>query len=148
MKFCDVKTDLSASPYQEILALSVYNPTEERLQNRIQAYRKDSRVLAFGLSKQDVPLGLLILREQDTGKYEILDFAVKKNRQREGLGSFMLDSFRNAFPVKELTAETDDEAVEFYRKYGFAIQPLGDIYQSGIKRYLCRISKDIPETSA
>ena len=66
----------------------------------------------------------------------------------KGLGSFMLDSFRNAFPVKELTAETDDEAVEFYRKYGFAIQPLGDIYHSGIKRYLCRICKDIPEISA
>lgn len=97
MKFCDVKTDLSASPYQEILALSVYNPTKERLQNRIQAYRKDSRVLAFGLSKEDVPLGLLILREKDTGKYEILDFAVKKTGKGKGSEALCWIAFATPF---------------------------------------------------
>lgn len=36
-----------------------------------------------------------------------------------------------------LLAETDEDAVGFYRACGFEIQALGDRYGSGISRYAC-----------
>ena len=38
-----------------------------------------------------------------------------------------------------MIAETDDDAVGFYRKVGFSVQPLGNKYVAGINRYLCTL---------
>ena len=39
----------------------------------------------------------------------------------------------------EVIAETDDDAVEFYDKFGFNILSLGDKYRVGIMRYQCTL---------
>jgi len=42
--------------------------------------------------------------------------------------------------IKELIAETDDDAVEFYRKCGFKIKDLGAVYDN-TRRYKCILVK-------
>lgn len=39
-----------------------------------------------------------------------------------------------------IVAETDDEAVDFYRRYGFFITSLGEKYP-GVERFLCQYNK-------
>lgn len=46
------------------------------------------------------------------------------------------------FKPDTIIAETDDDAVGFYRKVGFSVLPLGDKYNTGINRYLCTLTID------
>jgi len=39
-----------------------------------------------------------------------------------------------------IVAETDHEAVDFYRRYGFFITSLGEKYP-GVERFLCQYTK-------
>ena len=51
----------------------------------------------------------------------ILDFAVKPEYQSRGIGSRLIDFIFNQFETKYVTAETDDDAIGFYKKYGFEL---------------------------
>ena len=139
MQLCDVKRHLQKRVFWKLLTSSVYNPTKKRIQRRIAGYERDPHVLALAYMEEKVPVGILILREEGESTYEILDFAVLPFRRREGLGRQMLNACRRQLPMRMILAETDDDAVGFYRKYGFSIQELGDVYHSGITRYLCRL---------
>lgn len=47
------------------------------------------------------------------------------------------DSMKKLF-IKTLMAETDDDAIGFYRNTGFTIEELGEKYE-GIRRYKCTL---------
>jgi len=50
----------------------------------------------------------------------------------------MIDELVRREAAAEVTAETDRDAVEFYRKYGFSIRSLGEKY-AGVKRFVCTL---------
>lgn len=50
----------------------------------------------------------------------------------------MIDELLMLEHLTELIAETDRDAVEFYRKYGFEIHSLGEKYP-GVDRFHCRL---------
>ena len=52
---------------------------------------------------------------------EILDIAVKPEYQGQGIGSMLIDYIFSKFAVSKITAETDDDTINFYKKYGFII---------------------------
>jgi len=45
-----------------------------------------------------------------------------------------------ASKYSSIVAETDYEAVDFYRRYGFVITSLGEKYP-GVERFLCQYNK-------
>lgn len=59
--------------------------------------------------------------------------------QINGVGGKLIDFCSEAFKVDSIIAETDDDAVGFYKKVGFSVKPLGDKYGAGINRYLCEL---------
>ena len=65
----------------------------------------------------------------------ILDIAVKPEHQGGGTGSKLIDFIFNSFDAQNITAETDDDAIEFYKKYGFTVADTKVEFDT--KRYTC-----------
>ncbi len=71
---------------------------------------------------------------------EIKHIAVFANRRGHGIGSKMIHSISDKYSL--ISAETDHDAVAFYRNYGFTITSLGEKYP-GVERFLCEYKKPI-----
>ena len=75
--------------------------------------------LCIGIERLVGIVGIKIIE----GKIEIRHIAVKIGDRRNGTGKFMIDWIRSQFPGRVIIAETDKDAVGFYRKYGFQCVP-------------------------
>lgn len=130
--------DVKASLFDyEILALmepSVYGPTPERLKCRAEKYSADKNIFVYACKIDSVYAGIVVLKtENDTA--EILDIAVKPKYRKHGIGKSLIDFIFTQFPIDTITAETDDEAVEFYKRCGFNVIGFG--MKCNNKRYIC-----------
>lgn len=96
----------------------------------------DGEVIAFAAYAEParnggpVPAGSLVLEY----------IAVAADRRGEGLGTRLVDAVRRARPGIPLVAETDDDAVDFYRALGFAVAPAPrDARWPDRERYRCTL---------
>lgn len=80
-------------------------------------------------------VGLIILR-MDGNRAEILNIATDGAFRGLNVGRFMLEQTMVRCRINILEAETDDDAVGFYRRCGCSIERCGDI--DGRARYRCR----------
>lgn len=137
MKMINIKEYLKAKDILTILAQSTYMPTEEKLNTRAQRYMDDDRVIALGANIDDKFCGIVILNYVESYRVEILDIAILKERQHQGIGHQMIKCIKEFYKPACILAETDDDAVGFYRKIGFEVNSLGEKYP-GIIRYECK----------
>jgi ribosomal protein S18 acetylase RimI-like enzyme len=129
----DIKDKLHDACILEILSQSQYMPTPERLARRADAYEQDCAVYAFGCLDNDEINGIIILRNIEAASYEIVSIATSPLRRGEGIGSRLITHAVNQLKCAEICAETDDEAVGFYRKFGFSITSLGEKYPGTVR---------------
>ena len=137
ISFADVKASLWQPEVLALLKPSVYNPTPERLKSRAEKYSADKNIFVYACKIDSVYAGIVVLKTEN-GTAEILDIAVKPEYRKHGIGRKLIDFIFNRFPVDTIIAETDDEAVGFYKRYGFAITPTKKV--SDIRRYFCKLS--------
>jgi len=96
------------------------------------------RLQVVGAVEGDVVGFAAFDRRSDHLELEYL--AVSEGARGAGLGTALIDAVRAAAPGLPLHAETDDDAVEFYRSLGFAVRDApGDARWPGRRRYDCRI---------
>ena len=62
--------------------------------------------------------------------------AVEPESRGEGFGRGMLLEIIDDMQPTRITAETHEDAVQFYRNVGFVIRSLGEKYP-GVERFLC-----------
>ena len=117
---CDVKEIITEPDILKLLAPSVFNPTEERLLNRAKKYQEDENTNIYAYKDNGEHKGIVIFKIANNSA-TILDIAVKPEHQGRGFGSKLIDFIFNSFNVDNVTAETDDDAIGFYKKYGFTI---------------------------
>lgn len=65
--------------------------------------------------------------------------AVAPDDRGRGWGRSLIAAMPTLVGIGDLTAETDAEAVGFYRALGFAVTSLGERYQ-GVERFACRLT--------
>ncbi|QHQ62013.1 GNAT family N-acetyltransferase [Anaerocolumna sedimenticola] len=133
----EAKSILKKKDLLAVLAESVYNPTEERLMNRANNYIINPNTAVYANKENDTYKGIIVIDFSNINAIEILDIAVSASFQKSGIGSSLINHCINMFHPDEIIAETDDDAVEFYEKFGFHILSLGDKYGAGIMRYQC-----------
>ena len=134
---CDVKEKLSDSAILHLLAPSVFNPTFERLLIRAKKYQADDKSKVYAYSENGEYKGIIVFKTEDNTA-EILDIAVKPEYRKHGIGKSLIDFIFTQFPIDNITAETDDEAVEFYKKCRFTVTPTKEV--SDTRRYFCKLS--------
>lgn len=137
ISFANVKASLFDPEVLTLLAPSVYNPTPERLKHRAEEYAADSNVKAYARKNSEKYIGIVVFVTEN-GTTEILDIAVKPEYRKHGIGRKLIDFIFNRFPVDTIIAETDDEAVEFYKKCRFTVTPTKEV--SDTRRYFCKLS--------
>lgn len=139
----NIKESLGKSEVLRLLSLCVYEPTSNKLQALANKYQKDNSITALGCFDENKISGLIILKEQFGNKptnahksYEIVAIAVAPSAMGKGVGSLLVSKSMELLSPSKMTAETDNDAIGFYRKYGFEVKSLGEKYV-GIERFLC-----------
>ncbi|GGH81123.1 ribosomal protein S18 acetylase RimI-like enzyme [Pullulanibacillus pueri] len=66
----------------------------------------------------------------------IKHIAVSPSHRYRKIGSEMINFILEKYSLVYVLAETDNDAINFYRKYGFEIKSLGEKYP-GVERFQC-----------
>ncbi|HWT76996.1 MAG TPA: GNAT family N-acetyltransferase [Mobilitalea sp.] len=135
----EAKSILRIKDLLSVLAESVYNPTEERLNKKAENYINNLSTAIFAAKSNKTYTGVIILDISNIKRVIIHNIAVNKSYQKSGIGSSLINHCIDTFQPDEIIAETDDDAVGFYKKLGFDIVSLGDKYGAGITRYECTL---------
>ncbi len=123
-----------------ILAESVFEPTAARREALGRAYLERGPRCLWAFDVDGRAVAVVGVRLDGAGG-EITHLAVAARHRGEGLGRAALEALRLAAPaVRVWRAETDDEAVGFYRRLGFAVEDLGERYP-GVRRYRCTLER-------
>lgn len=138
MSIIDIKGNLHDEPVLAVISLSMYMPTAEKLKNLADKYESDSAISAFACVDDEFVCGTIILKRTADNGFEIIGIATHPDRRKQGVASKLISHAASVLNSSVITAETDDDAVNFYRKYGFQIQSLGEKYPGTI-RYLCTL---------
>ena len=138
LEFVNVKLNIFDKNVLELLKPSVFNPTPERLKARAEKYANNLNTHIFACCEGGNFVGVAVVEIIDSTA-TVLDIAVDENSRNKGVGSALLSFFVETFNIITLTAETDDDAVGFYLKYGFKIVETKTVYDT--KRYVCEFSR-------
>lgn len=138
LEFIDVKPNIFDIDVLELLKPSVFKPTPEKLKVRAEKYFNNPNTYIYACRDGGKYIGIVVLEVVGTNA-TVLDVAVNENSRNKGIGSALLSFFIENFSVETMTAETDDDAVGFYKKYGFSVTETQTVYDA--RRYVCTISK-------
>ncbi len=84
----------------------------------------------------DAPVGVITLEKGLAGSARIRYIAVAPAKQRSGIGRRLIEEARGRESLHELHAETHVDAVPFYRRCGFEVESLGELWP-GVERFEC-----------
>jgi ribosomal protein S18 acetylase RimI-like enzyme len=70
---------------------------------------------------------------------EIRHIAVRADLRRKAIGRRIIEKTRQSYPKETLFAETDKDAVGFYRQCGFSCKSIGEKYP-GTERFECTLA--------
>ena len=118
-----LKTLLSYAASSDIE--SVYKDYRQIPNRKLFGYQKDGQVIGC------------IGGEQNSDTFIIRHIAVTPEERGSGIASSMIRFILKNSSIKKVIAETDKEAVNFYRKFGFHITSLGEKYP-GVERFDCQ----------
>ena len=123
----------SPSEVRRILAMAVGYPTEDKLDRLLcETYASDRRTLYVAESYREPmgepvgePIGVIGLESQPDATVLICHIAVDPSSRGIGVGRQLIDRAFASTEAPWLVAETDSDAVGFYRACGFEIKSGG-----------------------
>lgn len=120
----------------------MYMPTIEKYNKKIVSKLDHLTVRMFACTYRKKISGVVVISFLEQNKIEILGVAVEKSVRCKGVGSHIIRSLIKCFNLNSVLAETDRDAVGFYRKNGFNITEVADIYNGEtVTRYRCELVK-------
>ena len=123
------------SAIQELIGYCVI-PDPERIENAIRLYEADSGHELFGFEEEGAIVGIVGIIMDEHNGLTVKHIAVEPESRGQGYGRDMMLALIELKNPQRITAETDEEAVDFYRNIGFTIESLGEKYP-GIERFQC-----------
>jgi ribosomal protein S18 acetylase RimI-like enzyme len=139
MNIIDIKDDLHDKRILAVISQSQYMPTEEKLNSLADKYESDIDIFAYAYDDNGLIGGTIILKCLGNDEFEIVSIATDIANRNQGIASGLISFAATDLKCRIIKAETDDDAVGFYRKYGFHIDSLGEKYPGTI-RYLCTLN--------
>ena len=142
---CEDKNWLTSEEAFSIYAPCMYQPTFDDFVAQMEEYWGDPSVKIFVCEREGEKAGILVLKEACTSREtdvepeaEILGIAVKESLRKKGIGKDMVYQVMEAESLKKITAQTDDDAIRFYRRSGFEAERIVIEYPDGSAvRYNC-----------
>lgn len=134
MKKIDSKTIHPA-----IKTLLSYATSESKIEQEYDKYMQSVNRKLYAFEINGALVGCIGIEFLAFDKCEIKHIAVSPSKRGNGIGSKLIQFVCDKYSLRQLNAETDKDAVEFYRNYGFKITNLGEKY-SGDVRFLCELN--------
>jgi ribosomal protein S18 acetylase RimI-like enzyme len=120
----------------------MFHPTPEKFEKKVDSFLSDNTIKIFACTVNDKIKGVIIVTFYMMGELEILGITVDETERNKGIGSFMINEIIDKYHLKTVYAETDKDAVGFYRKNGFSITELCKDYNGEkVVRYRCEKKK-------
>ena len=142
MKLIELKHKNDILQTYEIYKQCMFKPTEEKFNNKVDIFLTDNSVKIFACFEQDKILGIITVSFIEKKKIEIIGIAVDVSARGKGIGSYMINQVVNNYDLLSVYAETDNDAVGFYRKNGFCIEEFYETYGvETVVRYKCELNK-------
>ena len=121
-----------------IYAPCMYQPSYEDYKALMEKYLSDPSVKIFVCDMDGEKAGILVMKEIEAAEgseteveAEILGIAVRKDLRGKGIGKEMVCQVMETEHLKRITAQTDDDAIGFYRKSGFEKERVVIEYPNG-----------------
>jgi len=134
--FINIKNTMDNPTVRKIIAYAAFDGSPEGVAKTVGKYQSDPKLLFYAWVENDTILGICGYEIHDS-KIEIHLIAVDENTRSRGIGGAMVTALQNKY-AKDIEAETDDDAVNFYRKRGFTTREF--IHERRGKRHTCVLS--------
>ncbi|NGZ75566.1 GNAT family N-acetyltransferase [Saccharibacillus alkalitolerans] len=138
-----VKRQVRDPEVAALLELAVF-PDPEHVERAIRLYEEQEEVQLLAYVEEGETLGIIGYRPTGTGEITITHIAVEPESRGLGYGRGMMLELMVMEKPERVIAETDEEAVDFYRSIGFAVIGQG-LSSSGLERFRCVYSVDEDE---
>ena len=124
-----------------IYAPCMYQPTYEAYRTLIKGFVSNPSIKVFVREVHGAIIGILVLRRVGAA-IEIVGIAVSAAYRHRGIGRAMIHDVMASEHLECVKAETDDDAVGFYRKCGSSVERIIKEYPDGIAvRYRCTLRR-------
>ena len=125
----------------EIYKYCMFMPTEEKFNKKMNTFLIDNSIKIFACFNQGKTVGVIVVSFSEESKVEIIGIAVDSSSRNKGIGSYMINQLISNYSLHSVYAETDSDAVDFYRKCGFSVTEFSEIYDREIVvRYKCELN--------
>lgn len=135
----NIKDILCSEEIYNIYSACMFEPTFDKFKLKTEQMQKDSSVSVYGYFSNEKIIGVISTQETDK-TVEIIGIAVDTKKRQSGIGTKLIDYVKDK-SSKPIIAETDSDAVMFYKKYGFDIEEK-IVSKSNISysRYVCTLN--------
>jgi ribosomal protein S18 acetylase RimI-like enzyme len=111
-------------------------PDNERILQELHKYKVDDTRFLYGRFISNELVGIIGLIQLSPLEFELKHIAIRSDYRKQGIGRGMIYESVKMNRINKLIAETDKDAVNFYRNIGFEIKSLGEKYP-GVERFQC-----------
>lgn len=126
-----------------LLELAVF-PDPEQVERALSFYENNGEAELLAYIEQGEMLGIVGFEPSGDKEITVTHIAVDPGSRGLGYGRGMLLELMVRERPERVIAETDEEAVDFYRSVGFSVLGLG-ISPSGLERFRCMYETDEEE---
>ena len=131
MNFVDIKQKLNTHEVLAILADCVFDNSETGMAKLVDKYCSSESSYVFGILQDNEILGVVGFKVSEN--VEIMHIVVGAKHRHRGVGSRMIRELQDCYMLP-IEAETDDDAVGFYRKCGFGT---AESRKHDVRRWVC-----------
>ena len=133
------KIDTSEKNLSQLIGYSIGKPTIEKNNKILSSYEKSGNILGFFSDKTLVGF----VAYSSDHRVILQHLSVLPEHRGKGIARKLIEHLISHLRGCSIEAETDDDAVNFYRKLGFHCKPIESKWET--KRYLCIFSRNIDE---
>ncbi|WP_307719492.1 GNAT family N-acetyltransferase [Paenibacillus chibensis] len=130
----NIKSYIRRPEVAELISYAVF-PDDQAVEKAIREYESHESWQLVGYEDDKLIVGLAGYEKKDN-EVILHHIAIIPENRGLGYGRGMILEIMTKERPQRVIAETDEEAVDFYRNLGFIVQSLGEKYP-GVERFRC-----------
>ena len=137
----DIKNSFNTSEMYAIFSECMFMPTWEKFTSKAMDFINQTTISIFGYYIDNLIVGILVVDKPSAKKAEIKGIAVDVKHRKQGIGKRLIQHACLTLSLPAIYAETDDDAILFYRCCGFTTEGFIKVDNNGdeYKRYKCAL---------
>jgi GNAT superfamily N-acetyltransferase len=132
--FVDIRSRLQEAQFLDLLSYSIF-PDEDKLITTVNEYQSNRNFEIYGYMEEQEVIAAIGIENMESSVY-IRHLSVHPDYRGLGYGRGLLMELIEWKKPEQLIADTDEEAVDFYRSVGFSISSLGELFP-GAEQFRC-----------